>query len=626
MNAIRAAAASALSTAALCAAADTVWFDRDRNTPGVASNYGGEWSLAEHSASFHYWTTDGGVTWRDWTAADADSIAAFTSSFDLNMSVDNASGAVAAKGLWIDNDGVGKKTKFNGDALTIGSAGIIFNATSDGTVLILNCDTILSASQTWRSRNDSTMLKAGTMVQVYGAVSADAAASASLALDGAGLRPPVISQSTDQLCGFGFYGSVSEIAELVVTNGATFAPMYTATYPAAKIPSTASLVLAGGSISPRGTDCEGETFAATTLLCGENQVRGYNANGTAVALGALTRCVGATLDANNASYGGTSTTADTAAAPALAWASFARSGFACVSGGTFGQVGEKQRPVNNWGADGATYTRATSGGTVTAASRNPATLRVMTTEAIDLADCEVTIETGGLMFSSEGTMTGGALKSGAATGELVAHVFADYSLGSALSDNGETPMILVKSGSASLTLSGDTAYTGGTYLNAGRLAFKGAASLSGPVSQQATSTLAFEDGGALNLDAASPLVLHGDLAFGSGAVVKARLGGSFKSAGRALVTHDAPTGKAISLPGDGSAVALAVTDAKDDKLAKGDYPLIVAADADVAASLSADAFSLALPNGVAGSLVETDAGLVLRVTAVPSSGLRVILR
>ena len=73
----------------------------------------------EDSASQQYWTTDGGVTWRDWSSA-------------------------------------------------VGAQGVTYVSRDVNAVLKFNQPISLHSSQSWRSYNDSTKLTAGTMVQVYG--------------------------------------------------------------------------------------------------------------------------------------------------------------------------------------------------------------------------------------------------------------------------------------------------------------------------------------------------------------------------------------------------------------------------------------------------------------------------
>ena len=621
------AAASVLS-----AVAEDVRFDRVHGTEGVDSSYGGPWTLESHSPAQQYWTTDGGETWRDWTSADIANVAVFVSSVGLNMPIDASAGDVNAAGLWVQASGEGKGATFTGDRLGIGAQGVTYVSRDVNAVLKFSLPVSLISSQTWRSYNDSTKLTAGTMVQIYGGISVSENEAVTLTLDGAGCRSPVISQSTDLLTGFGFYANLGAVGTLVLTNGVTFAPMYTAAYPDPKLGTSSTLVLAGGSVSMRGATCTGETVSRTRLVAGENQIRGYNAKLTTMNLGVLVReGRGSTLDINNADYGGTITTADVSDAAMLGWASFAKSMFASVASGVFSQVSEKQRAVDNWATDGLTAVRATSGGTFTVAAQNPGTLRIFTTDAIDLSSCAVTIATGGFMLSASGSLVGGTIMSGCESGELFAHVFADYTVGSVLADRGGVPLSLVKSGSSTLTLTGRSTNTGTTYLNAGRLAFASAAKLDVPIVQKACSTLAFADGGTLVLDAAAPRVLHGDLELGAGSVIEAVLGGSLRATMSPLVTMDTPLFKSVSTPVENGQVKIIVSvrDASGgrDALVKGIYPLIATTDANPAAldGLSADAFSLELPDGVEGGLVKDGSCLFLQVTRV-KSGMTIILR
>ena len=81
----------------------------------------------------------------------------------------------------------------------------------------------------------------------------------------------------------------------------------------------------------------------------------------------------------------------------------------------------------------------------------------------------LTLNSGGLIASTTGSITGGTLE-GSASGELVVNTLQNLTIGSAIADNGG-PTALVKTGSAALTLTTPSTFTGNIYLNQGTLAY-----------------------------------------------------------------------------------------------------------------------------------------------------------
>jgi autotransporter-associated beta strand protein len=79
----------------------------------------------------------------------------------------------------------------------------------------------------------------------------------------------------------------------------------------------------------------------------------------------------------------------------------------------------------------------------------------------------LTLASGGLLANTTGSISGGTL-TGSPAGALVVYTPQNFSIGSVIADNGNSTA-LVKSGSGTLTLTGQNSFTGDIYINQGAL-------------------------------------------------------------------------------------------------------------------------------------------------------------
>jgi autotransporter-associated beta strand protein len=79
----------------------------------------------------------------------------------------------------------------------------------------------------------------------------------------------------------------------------------------------------------------------------------------------------------------------------------------------------------------------------------------------------LTLASGGLIANTTGSISGGTL-TGSPAGALVVYTPQNFSVSSVIADNG-SPTALVKTGSATLTLTGQNSFTGDIYINQGAL-------------------------------------------------------------------------------------------------------------------------------------------------------------
>lgn len=221
-----------------------------------------------------------------------------------------------------------------------------------------------------------------------------------------------------------------------------------------------------------------QTFASTALVAGQSFVT-LNSNGGAaanLALGAVTRAAGATLDVTLPAAGAVSTT--TAAAGNGLFAAYAT-----VGGANFAAKAGDNLVAYAYSADessAAAFDTATNNVDVTAANAAPAADRTVNSlrfaapaTTLTLSGTNVVSSGGILVAPAAGAsgIAGGTLQRAAGAGELIVHQFNaanPFTIGSAVADNGGAAA-LTKAGPGTLVLTGANTYTGATTIGQGRL-------------------------------------------------------------------------------------------------------------------------------------------------------------
>lgn len=255
---------------------------------------------------------------------------------------------------------------------------------------------------------------------------------------------------------------------------------------------SAALNLDGGTVSLAGaaTGTNDETVASTELRAGANTVTGVSgANAKRLQMNTIMRSSGATLNVSVAG-GATSDNANDPSGILGAWATVGNdwavggaddTPIVALPAGSYSNVAETSwDPSFNVSRDASDSLTA---------SRDVNTLRLAQSAArtLDIGSGQtLRIRGGGLLVSGNynaiiqnGTLTAGAGVDVA--GELAVHETGaaanGVNIGSMVADNGLGQLVLTKSGSGYLTLSGPNTYTGPTYMNAGTLNINNATAL-----------------------------------------------------------------------------------------------------------------------------------------------------
>ena len=248
-----------------------------------------------------------------------------------------------------------------------------------------------------------------------------------------------------------------------------------------------TLTLGGGTLAMNARDgiAQDQSFASTTFTPGASTVRAdvggvvnFVESTALLSLGALSRQAGGTVDfilpagTVSADNGITTTSANNAAGIIGAWATVGGSSFASVNaGGQIVGLANAAYNTNTWATNKAVD--VTTSGTIADASVAHA-LRFAAAGATTLTlGGTATLEGAGILVTTgvganDTTITGGTL---AANGEIVVQQFngaGKLILASILAD-GTAPLVLTKTGSGELVLSGVNTFTGATNLNAGTL-------------------------------------------------------------------------------------------------------------------------------------------------------------
>jgi autotransporter-associated beta strand protein len=279
-----------------------------------------------------------------------------------------------------------------------------------------------------------------------------------------------------------------------------------------------ALTLAGGSLRhyyPAGSGGRTETgITGTTVRPGGTSLVISNANtsgGYTLAMAALTRNVGGTLDFSKVTAGGAAnftTTTPNVNGILGGYATFAGADWAL--GTTIASAAANYLTST----DPATWT-ATTNVNLTA---NPiASLDDKTVYSLRLANGAsvtvnpaktLTIASGGLLVAGNAasTITGGALK-GPAGADLIVHQYssADCTIASDLADNGSSS--LTKAGGGKLILTGNNTFTGTNFLNGGVLEVGDLAKLASGGTYMNGGTLRYTGGSA---SSGTPLTIGGN--------------------------------------------------------------------------------------------------------------------
>ena len=266
------------------------------------------------------------------------------------------------------------------------------------------------------------------------------------------------------------------------------------------ISSSSALVLGGGKLNYTAAGTNTQSFNGTTINRGASSLT-TTATDT-VALGAISRTVGGTIDFGTTGTFTTATTTNTGgimggfATTGTTWAVAPAS-----SGGTITGLASASYVNDTWAAGNNTTvmnnSAPASGSTTNSLRFNKAAASTLTLAGTN------TITTGGIFVTSTvgnnaQTITGGTLV-GSAGGDLVVIQndtnATGLTIASIIADNGGATGF-TKSGTGALTLSGANTYTGATTINAGAVTIGSGGALGGT---NAALTMGNVSGATLNL-------------------------------------------------------------------------------------------------------------------------------
>ncbi len=270
--------------------------------------------------------------------------------------------------------------------------------------------------------------------------------------------------------------------------------------------SSSPLVLGGGTLDDIGTSRGAQAFAGSSVFAGASAVTTTSGIGHSLALGALSRNVGGTVNfmpTSTTSTGEiTTTTTNTERnsiggwailqhliSPAAAWAMSGSSGTSPIAGYSAGS------PISGTGSllTGATINYVvTANATDTGATQSANTIQFgNTSTATTLTASNLSISTGGILVpstvASATAITGGTLTGPAGNTLANDMIVNQYSaspltIGSAIINGGAagtTNTTLTLSGPGTTILTAQNSYTGGTFLNSGTLQIANGGSLGG---------------------------------------------------------------------------------------------------------------------------------------------------
>lgn len=604
-----------------------------RGMNDTVSFSGGIWNYNSTSQ----WMNVGSTTLVPWTdSGDIALIVNYTNAWaSTTMTIDNSFGAVEASGIIITNGmGSWQYNYFTGAPLRIGTNGVtIYTDTSD-TFVDFNCPVVLTGAQTWRSAKVRTIDVSGT-VTLTNVLSSAAGVSTPITFDGFNRVDPSLKAMTSARTTFAFKNNNTYSGSTTIQGGAVLYLLFSTAFPSSKIDSASALILSGGGLAITGS---GVTYtqkvSSLVIKAGENFIGGKNASavfdcGTIVrdGLGGTMNfpvswnggisCYTTSINDDNGIVGGWAIQNDLGNG----------TGFAKIGAdtGITSESGTQRATTDSWRAND--HVRITGGGTRTVGDVSVRTIRYGVGVTNDLMTSTVTILSGGLANAYTGSkLTNGKLRSGLGTGELFVFTTGPFDITSRIEDNGTTPLTLVKAQSGTLTLSGELAYTGGTYLNGGTLSLLGSgAVLSNSVKQAGGTTLRLASGAGLVCKAGGR-VLGGNLTLGGGTVLKLDIGA--KDGGGADVVPLSLSNPYASLTvtaSQANPAAIFVSVPTGVELMRRPYRLLDWKVGTTVSGLTANAFTLSLPYYAAGYLSVTSSGLDLVLTSV-SKGTVIVVR
>lgn len=596
------------------------WAD---GAPTLRAYPGGTWDFGRTAL----WTSDGGVTREVWSDnSDVVRVTMQSGAWaSATVNVDASSGVVGCHALETGGE-IPSWTYviFDGDAFTVGAGGVTDGILSPNSHLQFKAPVVLGAAQVWRAFRLSSNNSTGTVL-IDGGLSSENEVSTPLVFDGCGLSDPDVLSSSGKRVIFSLSKPSLVNGSITVQNGAalSFGGYSQATMDANPFDKSKPLILRGGSIFVNGKP--GSPIEADDLVVGAgySAIRGYN-SGSSFSFKSIRRDgLGGTIDFPVSWNGGLSAVF-TGEADGEDWGGgwlvFNGSNLAKVgTGGTISQVTTKDDRPNNL-KDDVHYLIKTYPGEITSVKDvSPISLNIAVSNVLDYSGWTISLQSGALISTAKegANIVGGTFRSGYATGELFLYAFCDMVFSGSLVDNGDIPLSLVKGGAGTLTLSGEQAYTGATYLNGGTLKLSDGAAVPGAVIQSGATTLELGDGGILN--AAAGLSLGGNLKLDKGSRIDIMLALN----GGVSLTNDF-----ASLETDGELAGVKLKLSFPDGVipSRGVYPLLSWNPEKAAVTgVTAESFEVVPPRRCTGRLVLTDGLLSYAVTSV-GSGFMVRIR
>ena len=605
-----------------------------RGINDTTSFQGGTWDY-NNTAN---WLVPGSTTQVPWTSADDIAlIVNYTNSWGSTiMLVDNSFGAVEVSGIVITNDMPGwVNNEFNGEPLRIGANGVAVHTDSVNTFVNFNCPVVLTAPQTWRNAKVRTIDVSGT-VTLTNVLSSAPGVSTPIVFDGFNrIDPSLKTASTSSRSVFAFKNNNTYSGSTTIQNGGVLYLLFSTAFPSSKVDSASALILSGGGLAITGSSLTfTQAVSSVVVKAGENFIGGKNAKAVFDCGDVVRDGLGGTITFPVSWAGGITAYANNANTDGIlgGWALLNDGAFAAMTAGT-GAVGQNsgtdKTTTDSWGNN--QHIKVMGGGIRTLGDVSPYSVRyqgsITPAQTNDLNGATLTIKSGGLAVNSTSgcKLANGNLRSGFSTGELFVFTAGPFEISSCIEDNGATPLTLVKAQSGTLTLSGELAYTGDTYLNGGTLSLVGdGAAISAEVHQAGGTTLQLASGAKL-VCGGTGRVLGGNLALAGDAVLDLEVGAK-DGEGEDIVpvTLDNRFASFTTTATIANPVTIAITVPEGVELHRGTYRLIEWASGVAVTGLTSEAFELAMPYYAGGEVAVSASGLDLIVTRVSKGTVLVV--